>query len=979
MATCEHCAPGHIGYKARALLIAATASSVAVTGLALTAGPVVTPARSLLSWTLCALLPLGILLWAIVRMRDLSGFGAARLLKRSAPGLESRLLGALELDGKAQSHHHSGNLAEAHLAAVAQQLRALPPQQVVPLGTVFGTRTRLGGCVLLVTIFLLLAHPGLRTGLAALRFPAQVGQHGVLIAAISDDVQAHLLFPSYLGRPAETLKNPVDIRAPIGTTVRLSVIPKIDVDEVAVRLPGREVPLVPEGDHFQGRFVVRESGPLQLMMRSGSQRYRDQRQRSVTAVADNVPIVEVLRPLDETTVHPESPLRVAFRAQDDKGLQTIQIVVRLLDDTEIRRPLWSAQNAGEQAQTLESHGEFIPLNMGVQPGDRFTLWLEAQDGDAVSGPHLSQSNQVRLQALSSAQYLSAHLPKLREVLDDGLVALADRLEQPLPKSANEGRKRLAKLAEASERFASGLTTLQQSLAQTTVTVRSAGLDGAQLGAMADRVTQKQRQESSLYKRGSSPFTRRSERDLAMVDELEGDLLMLSDLLSQAHLDEANALSAELQELRQRMQHLLAQLSKSESEAAKRDLLAELARAESRLRELQRSMAALAARVPDDFVNHEALSQQGAQSTMQDLRDAIQAGDMEAAAEHLANLEQQLESLSDHLEEGGLSFREARFGPRDKALMEARERLAVLTEEQSRLADRSAEQVRDLLQRTPKGQRVNQDSLRTQGQRIQEQLQALRPDVMGDSERAMLDRAEQRIQDTLDSLQTGDLSEAARMSAAGARTIDRMAHNLDTDAQMFPGHDGQMADNAETAAKAQQATERLAEQLEQALPKLAEHIQADDLRQLQQQAKQQGSLQDSITSLQEQFDKGPDGLPLEPQAGAALEQVTEAMDRAQEQLQQGDPQGANLAQEEAREQLRQLGEQLAENASGSQSSGSGGEGRGKNGDLRGKVEIPSSDDFHAPQEQRRRLLDAMREQASPGYEAAVRRYYQELLR
>ena len=56
---------------------------------------------------------------------------------------------------------------------------------------------------------------------------------------------------------------------------------------------------------------------------------------------------------------------------------------------------------------------------------------------------------------------------------------------------------------------------------------------------------------------------------------------------------------------------------------------------------------------------------------------------------------------------------------------------------------------------------------------------------------------------------------------------------------------------------------------------------------------------------------------------------------------------------------------------------GQDGRGRNSD--GPVRIPGADEFTGPVEMRRRVLDAMREQGPSGFESALQRYYEGLLR
>ena len=942
-------------------------------------GPVATPLASFLWWALCILGPLLIFARTLWSLRRLGGTGAARLLARSHPALSPRLRGALELahaSSPQQSPQHSAALAAAHIAQVVDALDQHPPREVVPARGLL-SRHVIASFLLLITCATLLSlHPALRTGLLSLLEPAKLGREGVLIAHVATDVRAKLLFPTYLGRAPEHLRDPQQITAPVGTTVEFSLKPRVDVTQVELLLPDRTASLRPVGQLFRGRFVVHESGTLIVHMRQGDQRYEDDKARAVVAQADHVPVVELLTPADEALVDPSAPLPIAFKAQDDKGIANVELVLQLAGGGSMKQTLWSARKAGKEEQSVEGQASVIPQSLGIRAGDRFEVWLEAQDGDAVSGPNTGQSRHVTLQTLSSARHLSEHLPHLKQVLDAGLVALADRLEAPLPPALEAARKRSQRLRQAGHAFTDAIEQFVLELDEQPA--QSVAFDREQLRDMGERLRRLQRREAATHRRKSPSAEAIAQQDSTIVKELEADAILLSDLLSQAHVDEARALSDELQELRQRMQQLLTQLSESDSEQAKQDLLAELARAESRLRELQRSMAQMAAHVPSEFINQEAMEGQAASSSMQDLRTAIQQGDMEAAAEHLANLEEQLSSLSAELEEGGLRFRESRFGPRDKALMAAQERLAMLSEEQSRLTGRSAEKARQIMNRTPQTQMPDAQQLAEQAQRLDHQLQRLDRDSMGESEHALLDRAQQRIRDTMDSMGTGDLGEAARMASASERALDHMHRNLNADAQMFPGHDGQVAQNAAAAAAAHEAMERLSQSIEAALPRLSEHLKADDLKTMQQQAREQQRARKAAEDLQQAFENGPDGLPLAPEAKEALQQAADAMQRAERQLRSGDPQAANLAQEEATEQLRQLHEELAENRTQGQGGDRSGQGQARQG-VDGKVDIPDGEDFEAPTQQRRRLLDAMREGTADGYEAAVRRYYQELLR
>ncbi|HJL21794.1 MAG TPA: hypothetical protein RMH80_06145, partial [Polyangiaceae bacterium LLY-WYZ-15_(1-7)] len=98
------------------------------------------------------------------------------------------------------------------------------------------------------------------------------------------------------------------------------------------------------------------------------------------------------------------------------------------------------------------------------------------------------------------------------------------------------------------------------------------------------------------------------------------------------------------------------------------------------------------------------------------------------------------------------------------------------------------------------------------------------------------------------------------------------------------------------------------------------------------------------------------------------------------LESGEPVDASQAQNDAARKLTELRERLERQQQDQQSGGGSGGGEGQAApDFRQRVEIPGAENDEGPRALRRRLLDAMREGAPRGYEDAVRRYYEELLR
>jgi hypothetical protein len=99
-----------------------------------------------------------------------------------------------------------------------------------------------------------------------------------------------------------------------------------------------------------------------------------------------------------------------------------------------------------------------------------------------------------------------------------------------------------------------------------------------------------------------------------------------------------------------------------------------------------------------------------------------------------------------------------------------------------------------------------------------------------------------------------------------------------------------------------------------------------------------------------------------------------MDEARSAREHEEPAETADAEGEAARRLAELRQRLEEDSQHRRGDSSGG---GSSSDFGRPVEIP--EDHEGPMELRRRLLDAMTEDAPQGYDDAVRHYYEGLLR
>lgn len=966
-------------FLARAGFAALGTGALALALAALSAGPVATPTFARTAFAAVAVAATLALVALLRPLRGLGGTGVCRLLQPVAPDLASRLRSALEL-GNEREAAVSADLIEAHARDVASALARVPRSRVAGWRWLRHRAVWLGVGAAVVGAAVLTsqrAAPGLR----ALLHPATVMADGLRIAPVVSRVHARLVFPAYLDRAPTELDDWTELIAPRGTSVELRVVPRMPSQGGLLRVGTSELRLAPTRGALTANFVVREDAAIELRVQSDGQWYADDHARRVRAVTDAAPTISLSSPEGDLRLRRDDPVMLRFHASDDIGLSGVDLVTRLGGGQESRRRLWSSLGETTPRQQLDQDFSTTPAEQGARDGDTLLLWLETQDGDVVSGPKRAVSRTLTLEITPRDRRAALEAPRLKALLDEGIGILGDRLETPLPEATEATARRFDALRAETEPWLAGIEAFAAEKKELDERDRIRGI-AIRTRRLLDR------EANAVH--GNGGHAQHVELDARVIEEHERDVLLLADLLGESLVDEARDLTNDLAQAAAEMRRLLEELRAAPNEEAKRALLAEIANAERRLMDLARNLSQMATRVPSEFVNREAMTRGDSRSALDSLRDAVQAGDMQAALEHLDALANEFDKLAQQIENGGGRYRESRFGPQDAALAQARQGLDALAAAQEQLAQRSNDLVRKLSDRAGAKGGASEEQLRNlqaQAEAIERDLQRVPPGALGEGDGQTLDQARQRARDTSDALRTGDLGEAKRMAARAGASLEQLAPDLRGEAGMFPGHDGETARGSQAVDSALSKLGDLQRQLESAAPRLDPLAGEGERAQMRGDAKQQGGLQSSAEALEQAFGGQPGGQPggqsLSPSAANEMREASQRMQQAREALEQGRAEDASLAQEDASRRLRELGKQLdgkSQGQGGSQpsdkmSKNEGGDG----GHVEGPVHIPSADEFHGPERLRRRLLDAMREPSPPGFEQAVGRYYEELLR
>lgn len=971
-------------YLARGVLAGAGAGALTLLIAALGVGAVASPAVAVVSWTAVAAAAGAAAWWVLRRAQRVRGSAAAELLVSVRVGLASATRSAVELAADSRARALAPGLVAAHAARVREALAEVPVRRVVPWRWLEHPALLGGLAATLLAGLLLTRVDRAASGTYALLHPGERDGRGALLAAAVDRVRARCIFPGHLHRPPLDVEDFTTLELPRGTSVEVDVRPRVAAREAVLEVGRGAIKLRPARGGLVGRFVVREDAAVGVRLREPDGRWlRDPTPRAVRAIVDQAPRVSLTHPERDRTVEPTEDVLIAWDARDDIGIAVVDLVLRTPGGREVRRRLAAFEEAGGPGKPEAMGATTLEIAAtGVRPGDRVTVWIEAKDADQVSGPNVGKSAERVLTVASASSRRAETIGDLAAVLDAALDALADRLERPPPEAAAAARARLEAAAGAIDRLVQALENMAERLRRD----RNAAAGDAGLYAeMSTRIRRVAAQESTLHGDPIGARDRRVAADARVVEELERDVLLLADLLGRARIDDAAAIARELEALRRQMTSLLAELRRASTPEARRALLEAIARAEARMHELQQRIAALAQEVPSDFVNTDALEATETADALAAFREAVERGDLDEAERRLADLERNIDRMARALGGADQLFAEARFGPRERAMAEAMDLLQGVETEQQQLARRSSDVRRRAAERALEATGAqNGDAARRLSRRAQETRQALeridRRRLDGLDQEAF-DRARQRLRDTEDALRTGDLGEARRMSDEASVDLDALARDLDLSQLMFPGADGRTSADARAARDASRQVGELRRDIDESIPRVERWVDPRGAQQLRGDSSRQRSVRDAAGRLAGQLEEGPDGTPLSPDGARAVREAAGSMQRAERALDHGDPIAASRAQEDAARRLTELREQLESEQQQRASGGGGGGSDGGDGEagFRERVEIPGAEAFHGPAEMRRRLLDAMREPAPPGYEAAVRRYYEDLLR
>ena len=876
---------------------------------------------------------------------------------------------------------------------------------------------------------------------ASLRFRAVSGGHASETGALKvvpdpaiGQLVLRYLFPDYTGLPEQVQEGGGDIQALPGTQVRLSMRANVPLASGRMRFEGGdEVPLaVANGQELHGEVLVMQNDAYVIEVEDlhGLKNSRPPR-FTVQVQPDAVPTVEVTEPGDGMEVDETTDLRIRYEATDDYGLQNAALVYFGPAGGEQRVPMH--QGRFDRSSVFETFSWNI-RDWALPDGDTLQFYVEVYDNDTISGPKRGVSETVTLRVRNREQE-HEELEQLQEELADAtLDLLADHLdlaaefeawqeqaeagEELDPNALAEAQERQQQAEQRAEQIA---RQVDEALARVQNDPYSTYESFADLQALQRNMERLQNSLMPALQQSMQAMPSQNASPSQMAEPQERLEDVLEELERMASLSEQIADNEKMQDLErlstrmmEEQNSLLSALDDLPPDFQGGELPPELQEMldnlQSMMQQLMEAMAQMPTAMSDEFLNSqlENLPLDDMQQQLQELREKLAEGDLEAARQLAEELLKNLSSMVAAMQNMQQQANEGGMDAMGQQLMESANRLQDLVQRQEEILDDTQQIDQDAVRRLNEAQ---QEAFESARQTIEDELNALsrqlaewaqrwrrQPDAdrmfeemarrtlrpvfdamkhLQEPDVPKLREAMQNVQDQLDWLQQRaaqtmpDDAAVQQQSAQAQQRMQAAQQALDSlpqdrHAMLTPPQREQLGGLSQQQAGVQADARQLAEELAQMMP-LLPSLPGDISQNVQDAVPFMGQAREALGKQQSQ--------PAIPPEQAALERLRSAstgMQQAMQGMQQrGQMMGMSvpMLQQAGRMPIPGMLDQMRVDEQEA----------GRMGTSVRNFQLPDKEAYKVPRMFREDIMEALQEGYPERYKDRIEQYYRDIVR
>ncbi len=899
--------------------------------------------------------------------------------------LASDLLSSVELTREATSRPGAPSpaLVDALVVATRQRVHDVKPARLVPAAQMRRAQ-RLGLIALVVNAVVVIAMPAAlgrawRQLLVSPRGPFDGAQLSEV--PLVGDLDARLVYPAYSRRPELRLESSSgDVRGLSGTKVEITARVLVPAERVELVIDDPDkagaqttYPVRLDGDRIQTTLVIDKSSRYRFAVRAPSGRRQiETTARTIEAEPDQAPSVELMAPADTLDVTNLRRVELAYTIEDDFGLGPAELVWDAGKDKG-RKPIALPTAPGGRAQ-----GKFV-WDIGevvVPSGGEVRYWIEARDNDAVDGPNVGRSRELKLRVVSPRERHEETLDRHADVAEKVVRNLGTRLTLPAEDAAARDDA-AAKIREAIVELG-GVTAAFDKDPHASDALRKSLM---QMRDRLDKLAATEQRVIRTLKPGATkhPTGRFAAIDPKMVAELEDDTILLADWLDRERVEGMLDITDEISAHQKRLAELMAQYEKTRDPRLLDEIERELKALERAYAELESKRRGMPEDVLDQYVNKAAMQAPQGTECLDEVRALMRAGEVAKAQQKLETCRSAHERAAAALESSLTDLRGDKFADEQRKLDEIMNELADVSRDQddiaaeaNRIFESYAEAADELAKEHRREASKKVGSL---VERLRKRLEEVDQDGLTPFAREELDIVERRIEDVEHMVADGDIAEALGMAKQAKTHLDTVEGELEAALEDDPK--SKWADATQDALQSLDRTgpvmRDLIDELEALAPRPDQIMSADDQRALERLRRREALNKARTQKLSERTKQLAPELPGDTGAELAkkLDGAAGHMGQADERMKAKDPSGAREAARSASDALSKARDKARRAARQAQEGSTLGD---------EPIKIPGADEYRAPERFREDLLEAMKKQdkdALRDYQDMLKRYYEEL--
>ncbi|MFQ5957467.1 MAG: hypothetical protein ACE5KK_06825, partial [Candidatus Brocadiales bacterium] len=640
----------------------------------------------------------------------------ALIIEKHLPGLKDLLISSLQLgrdlENPQRTHLYSHELISSLFGQTAERLQGLRLQDVVERRNLRRNVKALGAMVAVFAALSVL-NPKYIVQRFHLLLEPQYAPSGLIhpgVPAIGD-ITLTYRYPAYTGLKPRTVSGTSgDIRTLKGSEVEILALSNQAIASASILIneSTRVQMSVETPNSIKGSLIVLDAGSYCFeTLPAGGESSQKSKPHKILVEDDDYPEIKILSPTSGKVVGERDVIKLAYEATDDFGLKETRLVVGE----------WPGDKRAEKGlkvmkEAKKKYRDSINWDLSelrLLPGEKVPYYLEAVDNDAVSGPKVARSKTQYLEVYSTQKRHDELLSLQDKLLREMIQLLAEKLVHP-PNATASRDDLLLQQETLIDRTINFLVLFDRVLTDMEEDALANYAVYYSLENMRNRISQlndgKEKKLEKAERYGPVlPVTFINEVQAFQEDEtveLENDVMFLVELLRKQRLDDFLDQDRQIERTEKTLTDLLNDLAQGKTDELEDKVMKEIQKLEDMIRSMMEKLSKLSSNWGDEFLNLEALKELGEftlNKDMQEMKDALARGDLEAALKAALKAANALESMLAEMEQSAQQYVDSTYSHSLQEMSSLEKMLKELEEDEQQLAQQTEALKKDIQSRT----------------------------------------------------------------------------------------------------------------------------------------------------------------------------------------------------------------------------------------------------------------------------------------